>query len=247
LLRKNRVRWTIVVQARADISESLALLQTAALNSAIAGVVGWVDLTSSTIRDDLDALQNAEGGNQLVGIRHGAADEADPNWLQRSDVIRGLTVVRDAGLAFDLEVTERELPAAIAVADRIPDLRLVVDHLAKPNLREGVHQDWFDRITEIAARPNVMAKISGLVTEAHWDRWTVGELQFVVDFALDIFGPARLMFGSDWPVCELAASYGAVLSSAQATIASLSQTEQTQILAENARTFYEPRILTHSN
>ncbi|MEY9853511.1 L-fuconolactonase [Leifsonia sp. EB41] len=238
LLRSNEVEATVAVQARGDIEESLELLRAASAHPEIAGVVGWVDLTAPAVGEQLATLRSAPGGDHLVGVRHGAADETDPDWLRRDDVIRGLRIVSDAGLTFDLEVTRRELAAAITVADRIPELPMVVDHLAKPSLREGVKQGWADGMTAIADRPNVMAKVSGLVTEAHWDRWTVGDLQSAVDVALEAFGPTRLMFGSDWPVCELAAPYDVVLASTEATIAALSLTEQAKILSENARTFY---------
>lgn len=239
LLVSSNVRSTVVVQARSDLEESVTLLRCASLRAEISGVVGWVDLTSPAVGEQIGRLRASEGGGFLIGIRHAVADEADPGWLQRADVIRGLAAVRDAGLAFDLEVTERELGAAVATADRFPDLRLVVDHLAKPDIRHGISQRWIDGIATIAARPNVSAKISGLVTEADWRRWTVGELQFVIDLALKLFGPKRLMFGSDWPVCQLAAPYGVVLAAVKETISRLSSVEQADILSTTAQTFYE--------
>ncbi|WP_431246449.1 amidohydrolase family protein [Leifsonia xyli] len=243
LLHSSNVRSTVVVQARADIQESIMLLQAAATYQQIAGVVGWVDLTSSHVDEQLETLRSGFGGEHLVGIRHGVADEADPGWLERDDVVRGLHAVSEAGLAFDLEITERELASAVALADRLPELRLVVDHLAKPTLRDGIHHEWLDGLSAIAARPNVSAKISGLITEAAWDRWTVDDLQLAVDLALEVFGPPRLMFGSDWPVCELAGTYDTVLAAAEDTLAALSIAEQAHIFHENAQALYQ--LSTH--
>src|SRR3954451_25259325 len=162
LLLARGVDATVVVQARASLDETHELLATAAAVPWLAGVVGWVDLTDRAIRDVLAELR----GRPLVGIRHQVHDEPDPAWLLRDDVGRGLRAVEEEGLAYDLLVRARELPAALEVARRFPGLRLVVDHLAKPPLRGGDTAAWAEGLSALAALPNVWCKLSGLVTEA---------------------------------------------------------------------------------
>jgi L-fuconolactonase len=143
----------------------------------------------------------------LVVFRHLVHDVADPEWLLRDEVVRGLGEVAEAGLVYDLLVRTRELPAAIEVARRLPDLRFVLDHLAKPPITSGELEPWASLIVEIANLTNVSCKVSGLVTEADWAAWKPADLAPYVGTAVELFGPDRLMFGSDWPVCTLAASY----------------------------------------
>jgi len=240
-LVRNDVRATVVVQARADLEETEELLGWAGCTPFIAGVVGWVDLTSPRLRDDLAVLAALPGGDRLVGLRHGAADEADEAWLLRDDVGRNLSALPGLGLTFDLEIAVRELPAAVELVRRLPDVRFVVDHGAKPPIATGGAATWTPGIAALAAAPNVWCKLSGLVTEADWTRWAPSDLRPYVDTLLAAFGPARLMFGSDWPVCELAAGYDAVLAAAADCLAGLSAGEREQVFVGTASECYALR------
>jgi len=201
---------TIVVQCRSSLDETAAMLRAAASDPTIVGVVGWVDLTDPDVGAVLDRI----AGPTLVGIRHQVHDEIDADWLSRPDVRRGLGAVFDRDLAFDLLVRTRELPAAIAAARAFPQGRFILDHAAKPPVATGFDTVWAERLAALAACPNVWCKISGLVTEAAWQDWDVERLRPFVDHAAKVFGPDRLIFGSDWPVCLLAADYGAVKDAA---------------------------------
>jgi L-fuconolactonase len=186
----------------------------------------------------ITTLREGSGGDRLVGIRHQVHDEPDPKWLLRADVARGIRAVRDAGLAYDLLVRPRELPAALALARRELDTRLVIDHIAKPTIRDGTIQPWADLIRPFAELDHVACKLSGMVTEADWERWTPGDLAPYVDHVLDVFGPDRLLFGSDWPVCLLAASYDDVVAAARETLADLSDHESAAVFGGTAAEIY---------
>jgi len=239
-LLANDVSATIVVQVRADLAETAELLELSSRTPVMVGVVGWADLTAPDIGDQIDALRAGPGGQNLVGLRHGAADEPDPNWLLRNDVDTGMRALADRGLTFDLEITARELPAADALARRNPDVRFVVDHGAKPPIADGWSPEWADGVVGLAQNRHVWCKLSGLVTEASWTTWTPADLQRYVDHLIDAFGAQRLMFGSDWPVCELAAGYELVLTTAAEVLAALAPDERRDILCRNALRFYRP-------
>ena len=234
------VGHTVVVQTVSSLEETEELLAVAATSARITGVVGWVDLTAPDVAGQLTALRAAPGGGSLVGIRHQVHDEPDPGFLLRDEVLRGLAAVADAGLAYDLLVRERELPAARAVVQRLPQLGFVLDHLAKPRIREGATAPWAGELAALARLPNVTCKVSGLVTEAAWDAWTPAQLLPYVRHAADVFGPERLLFGSDWPVCLLAAGYGEVVAAAEWTLAEagLEPAEREAVFAANARRAY---------
>ena len=210
LLENNGVTATIVVQARHELDETHSLLELAATTPWVAGVVGWVDLTSPDVAETIAGIRDGDHGDRLVGIRHLVHDEPDPEWLLRDDVLGGLEAVAEAGLVYDLLVRTRELPAATEVARRLPGLRLVLDHLAKPSISTRQIEPWASAIGEIAGLPNVTCKVSGLITEADWSAWRPAELAPYIGTALEFFGADRLMWGSDWPVCTLAARYSEV-------------------------------------
>jgi L-fuconolactonase len=214
------------------------MLALAAATPTVAGVVGWADLTAPGLEDVLAGSRGGPGGDRLVGIRHPASDEPDPDWLRRPDVARGIETVGRAGLAYDLLIWPRELPAAIAAARRAPDVRFIVDHLAKPPIASGEMEPWATGIRALAAAPNTVAKLSGLVTEAAWAAWTVEDLQPYADVALDAFGPGRLLFGSDWPVCLLAATYQQVIGAARALTGGLSASERAEVFGGTATRVY---------
>jgi L-fuconolactonase len=228
LLRRG-VDGTVVVQARASLDETRELLALAAGVPWLLGVVGWVDLTDPEVGDVLAEL--CEGA--LVGVRHQVHDEPDSSWLLRADVRRGLAAVERAGLVYDLLVRERELPAALAVARAHPGLRLVVDHLAKPPLRSGDIHAWADGMAALAGLPNVHCKLSGLVTEV--ETWTASGLRPYLERALGWFGPERSLFGSDWPVCLLAASYDDVVD---LVLSALGASERAAVMGETATRVY---------
>jgi L-fuconolactonase len=229
---------TVVVQTQSSLDETREFLRTAASEPFVAGVVGWVDLTAPSVADDIAALRAGPGGDRLVGIRHQVHDEPDADWLSRADVRRGLGYVAAAGLGYDLLLRPRELPAALDTVRALPELAFVIDHLAKPSIAAGERQPWADRLAAMAALPNVCCKLSGFVTEADWSSWTVDDLRPYVAHVLDVFGPSRILFGSDWPVCLLAATYDRVIATVHELIVELSPTERSQILGGNAATFY---------
>jgi L-fuconolactonase len=229
---------TILVQTIASTEETRDFLATAARVPFIAGVIGWIDLTDPDVAGAIDRLRDGPGGDRLIGIRHQVHDEPDQAWLLRNDVSRGLAAVEAASLTYDLLVRPRELPAALAVARARPGLRLVIDHLAKPPIRSAELQPWLDLLRPFGELGHVWCKVSGLVTEADWTTWEPGDLAPFVESAIEIFGPSRLIFGSDWPVCLLAASYADVTSAARALTAALTREEQALVFGGTAARVY---------
>jgi L-fuconolactonase len=194
----------ISVQARQTVQETEWLLELAEERDFIKGVVGWVPLTSPDVRKTLDAL---EARPKLKGVRHVVQDEPDPQFILRNDFNAGVSALPDYGLVFDILIFERHLPQAMEFVDRHPNQRFVLDHLAKPGAKESTLEPWRSNIQRLAQRENVFCKLSGLVTEADWQDWTYEQLSVYLQVTLESFGPQRVMFGSDWPVCLLAASY----------------------------------------
>jgi L-fuconolactonase len=229
---------TVVVQTLSSLTETEEFLAIAATSPFVRGVVGWVDLRDPAVDETIAALRAGPGGDRLVAIRHQVHDEPDPDWLGRDDVRRGIAAVGSTGLAYDLLVRARELPAARTLVNAMPDVRFVVDHLAKPAIRDGSDPAWTAAVASFRGRPNVWWKLSGLVTEADWRAWRTTDLQPFVDRVLEIAGPDRLLFGSDWPVCLLAAPYERVLETARSLIAALTPSEQAAILGATAVTVY---------
>ena len=219
LLEVAGVERTVLVQTVSSLDETREFLATATATEFVAGVVGWIDLTDSAAADTLADLRSGPGGNFLVGIRHQVHDEPDPGWLLRDDVQRGIQAVGDAGLVYDLLVKARELPAAVETARRNPDMRFVLDHMAKPRIAAGPQdQEWERAMAPLADSQNVTCKVSGLVTEANWSHWKPEDLRPYIAHALEWFGPKRCMFGSDWPVCLLASDYSRVVKTMRAIV-----------------------------
>lgn len=230
LLEDNGVDKTILVQTLPSLEETREFLETAAAVDFIGGVVGWVDLTAPDVDETLSSIV----GDLLVGIRHQVHDEADPRWLLRDDVQRGIAEVGEAGLVYDLLVRSRELPAALETVRRQRDVTFVIDHAAKPRIAGGSwDREWEERLAPFSDEPNAVCKLSGLVTEAEWKSWTADDLQPYVRRVVGWFGPERCMFGSDWPVCLLAASYDRVFDAIQ-QIVGLNE----MIFGETARRVY---------
>jgi L-fuconolactonase len=242
LIQSREIDWTVLVQTRSSLDETRDFLAIAERTDFVAGVVGWVDLAAPGVDRILADLKSSPAGRWLVGIRHQVHDEPDRDWLLRSDVQRGLRAVQQAGLAYDLLLRPRELPAALQVARAFPDLRLVIDHIAKPEIADGTLEPWATDMAPFAELPHVSCKLSGLVTEADWQRWTPADLRPYVERVVGWFGEDRLMFGSDWPVCTLAASYEQVHDALAdvLTAIGLSESAQARVFGENARRFYAP-------
>ncbi|MCX5395289.1 amidohydrolase [Streptomyces sp. NBC_00094] len=232
------VTATVLVQTVTVAEETPEFLALAARSALVGAVVGWTDLTSPGVADELARLRSLPGGGFLRSIRHQVQGEADPEWLTRPEVMRGLRAVAAAGLAYDLVVLPHQLPAATRAAAAVPGLTFVLDHLGKPPVASGRLGPWSDRVRELAALPNTVCKLSGLVTEADWRSWTVAGLAPYADTVLDLFGPRRVMFGSDWPVCTLAASYGEVVDLTGELIAALSAAERDAVWSGTARRVY---------
>jgi len=238
-LDQEQIDGTVLVQTLSSPQETREFLALAAATSFVRGVVGWADLTSPGVADDLDALLAGPDGRWLVGVRHQVHDEPDPDWLARPDVHRGLAAVQSRGLTYDLLVRARELPAAVDTVRAFPGLRFVVDHIAKPRIADGRDELWSQRLPALAAQPNVAVKLSGMVTEADWATWSAADLRPFVSQVVDWFGVARLLFGSDWPVCLLAGSYHDVLGALTSALPAMSPAELDQVLGLNAMRVYQ--------
>ncbi|MEV5550692.1 amidohydrolase family protein [Streptomyces sp. NPDC052309] len=236
--REAGVTSTVLVQTVTVAEETPELLSLAEEGRLVTGVVGWTDLTAPDVDEALAHLRNLPGGRHLVGIRHQVQNEPDPEWLLRQDVLRGLAAVAAAGLAYDLVIVERQLPAAIRAAALLPQLTFVLDHAGKPAIVTGEREPWAAYVRRFAALPNTVCKLSGLVTEARWDSWTIDDLRPYVQTVLDEFGPDRAMFGSDWPVCTLAASYKEVTQVMADLTSDLEKHERSAVFGTTARRTY---------
>jgi L-fuconolactonase len=219
LLAAAGIDRTVLVQTISSLDETHEFLNTAAGTDFIGGVVGWVGLTDPAVADTLAELRVGPGGSMLVGVRHQVHDELDPRWLLRPDVRRGIRAVGHAGLVYDLLVRTRELPAAAELVSDFPDMRFVLDHIAKPRIAGGPRDlEWEQAMMPLADHDNVACKLSGMMTEADWNTWTPQELLPYVVRVLDWFGPERCMFGSDWPVSLLASDYARTVTTLKALV-----------------------------
>lgn len=239
ILNQNAVVKTILVQASNSLSETDWLLGLAQRHQFIAGVVGWVDLTDSGMAE---ALEVFKANPKFKGVRHLVESERADDWLAQPNVLRGLQTLEQHGISYDLLVHTRHLKHVKTVAEACPQLRLVIDHLAKPPIAGGSTdeiEEWVNGFREVATYANVFCKLSGLVTEANLTSWRSEDLQPYVERALEFFGPARMMFGTDWPVCLLAASYDQVLEAFQLLLRDLRDEERTMIFGGNAANFYQ--------
>jgi L-fuconolactonase len=234
-LRRTGVQKSVFVQTQHNLDENRWVLGMAEQHDFIAGVVGWVDLASQQCEDQLLQFRD---NPRFVGIRHITQDEPDENYIVRPDVIRGLRVLQKHGVPFDLLFFVQHLKHAATLGRELPELPMVIDHLSKPKIREQTMDGWKQDMRAAAEFPNIHCKLSGMVTEADWQNWKPDDLRPYVEFVLESFGPERCMFGSDWPVCELAGSYEQVYATLNELIASLSATEKSAILGQNAIDFY---------
>lgn len=229
------VDGAIVVQARQTLQETEWLLSLAAPNDFMRGVVGWAPLIDTAVSDDLERLAAQP---KLKGIRHVLQDEPDDFYMLRNDFNAGISQLRRFNLVYDVLVFERHLPQTIQFVDRHPDQLFVIDHIAKPRIREGVLLPWRENLKELARRNNCFCKLSGVLTEADWQGWRPEGIRPYLDAALDAFGPNRCLFGSDWPVLLLADSYAGWVATVKNFVSRLSSTEQARVLGGTAAEVY---------
>ncbi len=235
VLERNGVERTVVVQAHASVEEAEFLLALATGADFVAGVVAWVDLSSPNVGASLDRLGRM---GPLVGIRHVVETDPDEAWLSRDASTRGLREVARRGLAYDLLVRPQHLKHVPRLAERVPELRMVVDHIAKPLIASGEIEPWASDIAAVAAIPGVYCKVSGMVTEADHSGWTVDDLRPYVAHVVERFGFGRLMWGSDWPVCLLASNYEDVRLAAIDSLGPMTNEDRDGVLGRNAAAFY---------
>ena len=234
-LEQGGVDKTVIVQAHQSVEETMWMLDIAENTDFVAGVVGWVDLTADDVGDTLDELQ---ANPWFKGVRHIWHDEPDDDWLARPGPINGLREVAARGLAYDFLVRPQHLKYVPEIMDKVPDLRSVIDHIAKPLIAEKVVEPWLEDLREVANIPGMMCKVSGMVTEADIENWTPDDLAPYVAHVLGMFGYDRLMYGSDWPVCLQGGSYQQVLGAARKTLSSLTSEESAAVFGGNAARFY---------
>src|SRR5579872_6814077 len=235
VLDANGVDATIAVQADQSEAETEFLLGLAEGNPRIAGVVGWVDLRAPDVESRLEYFSKFE---KLRGVRHIAQAEADDRFLARPEFVRGVGHLKSFGLTYDILIFPRQLPAAIELVGKLPGQKFVVDHLAKPEIAAKKIEPWAKLIREIAVYSNVHCKLSGIVTEADWKNWKAADFEPYLDVVFDSFGPERLMFGSDWPVCLVAASYAQVKGIGESYVDLHAPMAKAAIFGENTATFY---------
>ena len=234
---RHGVDGTVVIEARHSLDETRTLLSVAAASDLVRGVVGWVDLTDPGLAGVLAGLRGGPGGDRLAGIRVELYAH-EPDWLARDDVLRGLRVLAAAGLAYDVLADARELPATVAAARGVPELRMVVDHLGKPDVARGEDRAWSASMSDLGALPNVWCKVSGGFGPAFVPRRRPEALSPFVGAVRDWFGDGRLIFGSDWPVSTLAAPYDDVIGLWRELLADLSPDDRSATFGGNARQVY---------
>jgi L-fuconolactonase len=234
-LRANGMDGCIAVQADQSEQETEFLLKLADQHDVIKGVVGWVDLQSPEISE---RLQHFSQFKKLCGFRHVVQSEADDGFMLRPEFCRGINALRKYSFTYDILIYARQLPAALELVARFPDQPFVIDHIAKPSIRTGSLAPWAAQMRALADHANVYCKVSGLITEADWRNWRTENLQPYLNVVFETFGPERLMFGSDWPVCLLAGSYKQVKQLIETYIGKLSIKQKKDIFGLNAVRFY---------
>jgi L-fuconolactonase len=234
-LRRHGFDGCIAVQARQTVEETRWLLELAERHPFVLGVVGWVDLQSPDARSQLEAFA---GRRKLVGIRHIVQGEPDERFLLRPEFGRGIAALEEFGLAYDILIYARQLPVAVEFAQRFPRQRFVLDHMAKPEIKAGEIRKWEAGLRALAAQPHVLCKLSGIVTEADWKGWRPAQIRPYLEIVLDCFGPQRLMIGSDWPVCLVAADYGRTMGLVTEFLDRLGPAEREAVLGGNAARFW---------
>jgi L-fuconolactonase len=230
------VHGCVAVQARQTLEETNWLLRLASESPFIFGVVGWVDLRSAKLRSDLQGFANQP---KLVGVRHIVQSEPDERFLLQPEFLRGVSLLEEYALAYDILIYEKHLPVAVEFVQQFPRQRFVLDHLGKPRVKKKLTHPWAEGIRKLAAFPNVYCKLSGMVTEADWQSWKPDDFAPYLDVAVECFGPDRVMFGSDWPVCTVAGSYLRVRDAIHGYFARFAGDFREKLLGSNAIRFYQ--------
>ncbi len=236
LLKDVGLDGSVTVQARQKVIETEWLLELAAKNPFMKGVVGWVPLISDTVEADLERFSSNE---KLKGVRHVLHDEEDDKYMLREDFLSGISKLEKFNLVYDFLIFTKHVNYTIELVDKFPNQMFAVDHIAKPFIKKGEIQPWKQEMEELAKRENVYCKVSGMVTEASWDGWKKEDFGPYMEAVLEMFSAERVMFGSDWPVCTVAASYQQVHEIVADFIKSLSPDEQAQIMGMSAANFYK--------
>ncbi|WP_339740715.1 amidohydrolase family protein [uncultured Sunxiuqinia sp.] len=234
-LLETGVQGVVSVQARQSLEETDWLLEMAEEHDFIKGIVGWLPLAAENIQQ---VLEQYSGNPWLKGVRHVVQGESDPAFILGKDFNRGISQLKNDGLVYDILILEHQLPNTIRFVDQHSEQQFIVDHIAKPKIKHNETEPWARNLKELARRENVSCKISGMVTEADYHSWTKEQLQPYFDVVLEAFGPSRLMYGSDWPVCLVATSYSDWLNLVKDMLSGLSPDEQEQIFSRNAKHFY---------
>ena len=234
-LANTGVEGVVTVQARQSLEETNWLLKLASENDFIKGVVGWVPLADESIQQILEEYKSSPW---LKGVRHVVQGEPDPEFILGKDFNKGISLLKNYNLVYDILIFEHQLANTIRFVDQHPEQQFVVDHIAKPKIKKNELEPWAKNVKELAKRENVSCKISGMVTEADYKLWTEEQLNPYFETILEAFGPSRLLFGSDWPVCLVATNYSNWLELVQKTISNFSKEEQDFILYKNAQRIY---------
>ena len=238
LLLEARISHTILVQTWSSLEETEKFLSLAGQTEFIVGVIGWVNFKENVV-PQIDRLMAHPHATYLKGLRHQVHDEPDKNWLINSQVLRGLATLREYGLTYDLLIRPREIPAAVSCIERLPGQTFVIDHIAKPKISQGWDVDWEDAISRLADfRDRVWIKLSGLVTEADWKNWSYADIAPYVRRVIELFGPERVMAGSDWPVCNLASDYSGAIDLVRTCISEYNGHDQECIMRNSAVSAY---------
>ena len=241
-LEKAKIDYTVIVQTVATVDETPEFLDLSLSHPKICAVVGWLDLESNDIRPQLDKYLSHPGGKNLVSIRDLAQDKEDPNWLLRDNVVRNIHRIGEAGLTFDILTRPPQLAAAVEMVKRSPNNSFVLDHISKPYMAKGEFQPWANQMSEIASYENVVVKVSGLFTEANWSDWSQETFRPYLDHVLNSFSPSRMMFGSDWPVCLLAATYTDTINLMEEFTKNFTKSEQESFWADTAKRAYKLEV-----
>ena len=235
VLKENKVQGCVAVQADQTEAETDWLLELAAKNDFIQGVVGWVDLRSSNIEQ---RLQHYQQFNKLKGFRHVLQGE-EPSFMLQESFLNGISKLNQFGFAYDILIFPQHLSATLQLVKQFPQQRFVIDHVAKPYIKDGKIDEWKAGMQQLAQHSNVYCKISGMVTEADWKTWTADQLKPYIDVVVKSFGIDRIMYGSDWPVCLVASSYHKWIETVQNYFASFSIEDQQKVFSSNAIKFYQ--------
>jgi len=241
-LEKANIDYTVIVQTVATVDETPEFLDLSLSHPKICAVVGWLDLESDDIRPQLEKYLSHPGGKNLVSIRDLAQDKEDPNWLLRDNVVKNIHRIGEAGLTFDILTRPPQLAAAVEMVKRSPNNSFVLDHISKPYMAKGEFQPWANQMSEIASYENVVVKVSGLFTEANWSDWSQETFRPYLDHVLNSFSPSRMMFGSDWPVCLLAATYTDTINLMEEFTKNFTKSEQESFWADTAKRAYKLKV-----